>query len=457
MIMQSDIVIEDDKKIIHAIEKIEKNRKQILFVVDSQQKVLGVITNGDLRRYLLGGGNMDASVTMCMNKKFHSVTESSKPEKILKLLDIGFHVIPRLDKAGRIIEVITPELDLATPENKILTRARAPVRISFGGGGSDLTYYFQSRPGAVLNTTVALFSHATLIPRSDGKMNIHSEDLDAHFSYESLEDLTEAQDGGLLRASVSVVKPRFGFDLHVRSDFPLGSGLGGSSAVTTAVVSAFNEMRLDRWTAYKVAELAFQAERLCFGVAGGWQDQYASAFGGFNFIEFHSDRNLVQPIRLDKEILDELEQCLVLCNTHVQHDSGRLHEQQRESFSSDKRNARLVDEMVSLSHEMHENLMRGELVQFGRNLGVGWNNKQKLSESISNHELDGIYAAAISEGALGGKLMGAGGGGFFLFFVLPQHRMAVTKALRSRGCDISSLKFETEGVVSWRTKFEDGT
>ena len=154
------------------------------------------------------------------------------------------------------------------------------MRVSFSGGGSDLTYYFVDRPGAVLSTTVALYSHATLIPRGDKQINIYSEDLETHEQYLSLIELLKSVNRGLLRAVVSVIKPVYGFDLYVRSDFPVGSGLGGSSAVATAVVAAFNEMRLDRWTTYEVAELAFQAERVCFGIAGGWQDQYASAFGG---------------------------------------------------------------------------------------------------------------------------------------------------------------------------------
>jgi len=139
------------------------------------------------------------------------------------------------------------------------------------------------------------------------------------------------------RATVSVIRPTSGFDLYVRSDFPVGSGLGGSSAVTTAIVAAFNELRLDRWTTYEIAEVCFQAERLCFGVAGGWQDQYASAFGGFNLIEFDGARNLVHPIRLDESVVNELEECLILCDSQIPHESGAIHRNSAATSTRDKR------------------------------------------------------------------------------------------------------------------------
>jgi D-glycero-alpha-D-manno-heptose-7-phosphate kinase len=386
-----------------------------------------------------------------MNRDYRSVTVDASREDLLKLLDLGYHVIPRVDELGKLVDLVTPEYDLASPEAPILTRARAPVRVSFSGGGSDLTYYFIDRPGAVLSTTVALYCHATLIPRADSEINIYSEDLDTHERYESLITLLKTEHRGLLGSVVSVVRPSFGFDLYVRSDFPVGSGLGGSSAVATAVVATFNEMRLDRWTTYEVAELAFQAERLCFGIAGGWQDQYASAFGGLNLIELGGEKNLVHAIRMEPATLNELEECLILCDSQIVHDSGAIHISQRQIFTeADK--SRHVEEMVNLCRKMHKHLIRGELLEFGRSLDMSWKLKRDLSNSISNEYLDKVYGSAIDAGALGGKLLGAGGGGFFMFFVQPQYRQNVTQCLRELGCRISSFRFETEGVTSWRTK-----
>jgi D-glycero-alpha-D-manno-heptose-7-phosphate kinase len=446
-----EMILTAASTVLEAIERVEASRFQIAFVVDDLHHLQGLITNGDLRRHLLAGGNSTDPIVACMNNKYRSVSTEASREEILKLFDLGFHVIPRLSEDGKLVDLLTPDVDLASPEAPVLTRARAPVRISFAGGGSDLTYFFIDSPGAVLSTTLALYSHATLIPRGDKLIRIHSEDLNTLEEYPSLLDLVESTEKGLLSSVVSVIKPSFGLDLYVRSDFPVGSGLGGSSAVATAVVAAFNEMRLDRWTNYDIAELAFQAERVCFGVAGGWQDQYASVFGGFNFIELGNGKNFVHAIRMEEAILNELEECLILCDSKIQHDSGSLHETQRQTFSQEDK-MRSVEEMVSLSKCMHKHLIRGELMDFGRSLGAAWKIKRNLSPLISNETLDEIYHAAIDSGALGGKLMGAGGGGFFMFFVQPQFRKAVVQRLIGLGCRISTFRFDTEGVVSWRTK-----
>lgn len=439
------------RDVLAALKRMESSRFQIVFVIDELGLLLGLITNGDLRRHLLAGGNTSDPVTACMNTEYRSVTVDASREELLKLLDLGFHVIPRVDASGKLVDLVTPEYDLASPEAPILTRARAPVRVSFSGGGSDLTYYFVDRPGAVLSTTVALYSHATLIPRADKEINIYSEDLETHERYASLIELLNSANRGLLRAVVSVIKPVYGFDLYVRSDFPVGSGLGGSSAVATAVVATFNEMRLDRWTTYEVAELAFQAERVCFGIAGGWQDQYASAFGGFNLIELDGKKNLVHAIRMEPATLNELEECLILCDSRIKHDSGALHEKQRATVTQEDK-ASHVTQMVDLCRQMHRHLIRGELMDFGRNLDDAWQLKRSLSSSISTPHIDAIYQAARDAGALGGKLLGAGAGGFFLFFVQPQYRQQVSQCLRDLNCKLSSFRFETGGVTSWRTK-----
>lgn len=440
--------------ILEAIECIESAALQIVFVVDEDQHLLGVLTNGDLRRYLLQGGETSVSVTACMNTQYRSVRVGASREEMLKIFDLSFNAIPVLDGDGRLVDVMTPALLAATQEVPVLARARAPVRISFSGGGSDLTYYFVNHPAAVLSCTVGLYAHATLIPRTDSVIRIFSEDLGVEEVYHALPDLLNGPQKGLLATIVSVIQPAYGLDLYIRSDFPVGSGLGGSSAVATAVIAAFNELRRDRWSTYEVAELAFQAERLCFGIAGGWQDQYASAFGGFNLIEFREGQNLVHPIRLTDAILNELEECLVLCDTRISHDSGKLHKQQRQEMEAQDSQSLLITESVSLCRHMHRHLIRGELHDFGRCLHNGWMLKRQFSQAISDNALDNIYDSALAAGALGGKLLGAGGGGFFLFYVQPQHRRAVTEKVRALGCRTTDFRFESNGVTSWRTKIQ---
>lgn len=440
--------------ILDAVNCIESGEMQIVFVTDERQRLAGVVTNGDLRRYLLQGGSSTAPVTACMNQHYRAVRVGATREELLKIFDLRYNAIPVLDADGCLVDVVTPKLLAANEEVPVLARARAPVRMSFSGGGSDLTYYFVDNPAAVLSCTVGLYAHATLIPGIDSRISIYSEDLGTQEHYESLDDLLASTEKGLLATIVSVIQPTYGFELYMRSDFPVGSGLGGSSAVTTAIIAVFNELRRDRWNTYEVAELAFQAERLCFGIAGGWQDQYASAFGGFNLIEFVGGRNLVHPIRLEDSIRNELEECLVLCDTRIPHDSGKLHEQQREEMTAEGSKALLLTESVSLCRHMHHHLIRGELHSFGNCLHQAWLLKKQFSRAVSDGVLDQIYDAARDAGALGGKLLGAGGGGFFLFFVQPQHRQAVTDKVKELGCRTTNFRFESHGVTSWRTKIQ---
>lgn len=447
-----DMCLLDSQPVRQAINRLESSRIQIAFVLDAADRLVGVVTNGDIRRFVFEGGQGSDSVQRCMNRSFRSAPQDASREDLLKLLDLGFNAIPKVDAEGRLIEVVTPESLPTVEEAPVLVRSRAPVRISFGGGGSDLTYVFLDHPGAVLSTAISLFCHVTLIPRTDDEIHLHAEDLGTHQSYDSIDDMqAHREQHNLLAATVSIIRPTAGFDLYVHSDFPVGSGLGGSSAVTTAIVAAFNELRLDRWTTYDVAEVSFQAERLCFGVAGGWQDQYASAFGGFNLIEFDGTRNRVYPVRLERSIISELEECLILCDTQIPHASDTIHRAQRSDFHRQNKQDHL-DDVVDLCRKMHHHLTRGELLEFGRALHAGWQLKRGLTASVSNSRIDEIYTAAMSAGALGGKLLGAGGGGHFLFFVQPRFRRAVAESLRSSGCHLSAFRFASQGVESWRTK-----
>ena len=442
--------VTQNDKVINAIKLIENNNIQAVLVVNKENALKGVITNGDVRRFLLNGGDVNLSVKTCMNTNFRTVDLSASREEILKILDLGFGFIPRLDSHGKLIEIITAEFEHGLIEKPVLSRSRAPVRISFAGGGSDLTYNFIKSPGLVLSTTVALYCHVTLIPRTDHVINIFSEDLNENQKFNSLLTLLEQPKQNLITSVIALIKPSYGFDLYVRSDFPIGSGLGGSSAVATAVIAAFNELRLDHWSSYDLAELAFQAERLCFGVAGGWQDQYASSFGGINLIELGEKKNFVNAIRLDADTINELEECLILCDTGIKHDSSKVHKKIKKSLQNEV-NSDKLDSVVNLCRRMHQFLIKGNLLEFGVSLHEAWELKKSLSDKISNSKIDEIYSSTINAGALGGKLLGAGAGGFLLFFVKPQNRMAVINNLAKHNCIAKNFKFENEGVVSWRT------
>lgn len=435
-----------------AIELIDKNKAGIIFIINIKKVVIGVATDGDIRRKLLEGLQINDSLKNVYNKNFISYSLDTPREILIKKLDTEVSVIPLLDIQGRLADIASRKHYPITKEENIYAQSRAPVRISFGGGGSDLTHYFHKDQGAVINSTISIYSHATLRKRADKKIVIHSADLKESLHAENFDDAISKEGSfGLIQSVIKLIDPNFGFELSLYSDFPMKSGLGGSATLVTAIIGCFNQFRSDPWDQYEMAELAFQAERLDLGIAGGWQDQYASVFGGFNFLEFVKDQNIVHPLRLPKDIILQLEESLILCGTGTIHESGDIHSDQKSKMQN-KDISNLVKSNVELCYKMRNLLLRGNLLKFGMSLNKAWQAKRKFSDKISSPELDSIYNEALQNGAIGGKLLGAGGGGFFLFFVKSEDRPALVEHLTSSGLFVTNFKFESEGMQSWKVR-----
>jgi D-glycero-alpha-D-manno-heptose-7-phosphate kinase len=451
--MQIDkFLISENATLREALSHIELNHHGIVMAADKFGRVTGLATDGDIRRELLNGRTLDDRISTCINAEFIFEDPATPRETLLKKLDHRIHVIPLLDADRRLVGVVSRDHMPVQAEEAVFARARSPVRISFGGGGSDLTHYFSGQDGAVINTTISLYSHATLRVRDDEKVTIHSLDLKDSLSADSLKHALEKDDRfGLIKALLRTVQPDFGFDLYLHSDFPMNSGLGGSAVVSAAILGCFNQFRLDQWDLHELSELAFQAERLHLGVAGGWQDQYATVFGGFNFIEFKMDQNIVHPLRIHPDILLELEENLILCDTGTTHDSGDIHEDQRRQMA-DHSIRQHVNTNVELSYRIRNQLLRGKLLDFGHSLHEAWQFKRQFSSKISTSRLDRIYEEARIHGALGGKLLGAGGGGFFLFYVPPFMKHELIQHLEASKLKVRPFRFEQEGLRAWTVR-----
>jgi D-glycero-alpha-D-manno-heptose-7-phosphate kinase len=435
-----------------ALERIESNHNGVIFIVNEAGIVIGVSTDGDIRRKLLKDGSLDDPISSCANTNFVWADSSTPREALLKQLDHRIRVIPILSADKQLINVVSRNHLPILSEERTYARARAPVRVSFGGGGSDLTHYFAMESGAVINATISLYSHVTLRVRDDERIVIHSRDLNETLIAESLQDLLMKEcNFGLIKAILKVVHPEFGFDLYLHSDFPMGSGLGGSAVVSAAILGCFNQFRQDKWNLHELAELAYQSERLYFGIAGGWQDQYATVFGGFNFMEFRMEQNIVHPLRIPTDILLELEESLVLCDTGNAHDSGNIHQDQRLQMQQEGVHQK-VQSNVDLTYEIRNHLLRGRLFQFGQSLNEAWQLKRQFSSKISNLFLDQIYDGALENGAIGGKLLGAGGGGFFLFYVPPFQKHQLVGWLETKGLEIHPFRFDPEGLRAWSAR-----
>jgi len=435
-----------------ALNKISDNQQGFILTTNKSDEIVGLVTDGDIRAKLVEGISLDQPIASCANSNFIWADADTPREIILKQLDHNIRFIPLLDKNRRLIDIVT-RYHLPIPdEERVYARAKSPVRISFGGGGSDLTHYFMEENGAVINTTISLYSHATLIKRRDDQINIYSRDLDETYHAENLiEALSSSNSFKLIFSVIKLIHPEYGFDLYLHSDFPIKSGLGGSAVVASSILGCFNQFRTDKWDQYEMAELAYQAERLYLDIAGGWQDQYATVFGGFNFMEFRLKQNIIHPLRIDSEIILELEESLVLCDTGTTHESGDVHLDQKSEMSS-KAVRQMVKENVKLTYEIRNQLLRGRLAEFGKSLDKAWSLKKQFSSHISNSGLDDIYNVAKSNGATGGKLLGAGGGGFFLFFVPATHKHILMKSLEQIGKTVRPFRFEEKGLQGWTVR-----
>lgn len=303
----------------------------------------------------------------------------------------------------------------------MIVRSKAPLRLSFAGGGTDVPPYPQERGGAVLNATIDKYAYGSLIPTNDDSMIVQSLDYDTVAKYRAEDDFIFDGNLDLVKATAQRLlgpEERRGLKLFLHSDAPAGSGLGSSSAVVVALVGLFkNWLRLPM-TDYEHASLAYKIERIDLGIKGGMQDQYAAVFGGFNFIEFMGDTVVVNPLRVDADHINELEYNLLLCYTGAPRLSAHILDRQIEGYVQKKEEiVRALDNLKNLTYAMKNALLRGQIDDFGDLLHQGWLSKQCLDSQIATPQILELYDIARKHGALGGKITGAGGR--ILIIVLP--------------------------------------
>ena len=329
-------------------------------------------------------------------------------------------------------------------------RARAPLRISLCGGGTDVTPYPEEHGGMVLSATINQYAYASLRPRRDSRLTLASLDYDVVARYDHPRRMKLDGNLDLIKAVVRAFKVRRGADLWVHSDAPPGSGLGSSSTLVVALIGVMSEWLGRPMPSYDVAELAYRIERVDLGLAGGRQDQYASAFGGFNFIEFNADGTVVNPLRIRTDVLNELEYRLLLCYMGQTRQSAKIIERQTAAYRAGQ--ASVVEALHRLKGEtleMKKALLLGKVDALGELLHQAWESKKKLDEGISNSHVDRLYRLARREGAIGGKMPGAGGGGYFLLLTRFDRKHRVAAVLEKHGGQVVPFQFERRGLVTW--------
>jgi len=332
-------------------------------------------------------------------------------------------------------------------------RAKAPLRVSFAGGGTDVPPFPGREGGLVLNATIDRYAHGSLRERDDGAITVHSLDLDIARHYRADEDLQLDGELDLVKAAVRRLaggRPERGFDLVLSTSAPPGSGLGSSSSLMVCLVGVLGRFLDQPMDSHETASLAWQIERQDLGLRGGLQDQYASVFGGFNFMEFEAERTIVNPLRVPEEVVDELEASLLLCFTGQTRASDRVIDDQTSRYEGKEAETLAgLRTQKELATEMKDALLRGHLVRFGELLGAAWEAKRRMSPRISSTFIDKAYETAQRAGALGGKVTGAGGGGFILLAAPFQRRHLVVEALAEIGVEAQEFAFDRRGIRTW--------
>lgn len=332
----------------------------------------------------------------------------------------------------------------------MIIRSKAPLRISFGGGGTDVSPYCDQHGGVVLNSTINKYAYCSILPNDSDQITVRSIDFDMTVKYNCKDNLVYDGKLDLVKAALKEMNIKQGCEVYLQCDAPAGSGLGTSSTVIVALLAAMAHWKGIKLDQYALAELAYKVEREDLKIAGGYQDQYAATFGGFNFIEFNGNDVVVNPLKIKKNIINELQYNLLLCYTGNIHVSANIIKDQVSNY--EKKDIEVINamhEIKALAYAMKKELLKNNLNNFGKLLNYSWESKKKMSNKISNPKIDELYEESLKAGALGGKLIGAGGGGYLLVYCPYNKKHLVAERLESMGGQLTEWDFSLSGVQSW--------
>lgn len=341
----------------------------------------------------------------------------------------------------------------------MIYRSKAPLRLGLAGGGTDVSPYSDEFGGAILNATISLYAYATIEPLEENKIIIRAADRNEEQEFNWSAELPIDGKLDLIKGVYNRIQkdynlPIKNFSITTYVDAPAGSGLGTSSTLVVAILGAFAEMLRLPLGDYDIAHYAYEIERKDLNLAGGKQDQYAATFGGVNYMEFlNDDKVIVNPLRIRQEYLDELENNLVLYFTSTSRESATIiKEQQKNVLQKNERSIEAMHQLKEQSKMMKEALLKGRLHEIGEILDYGFKQKKQMAANISNDSLDEIYDAAKKAGASGGKISGAGGGGFMFFYCPANTRYNVIDTLKRFGGEIKPYQFTKHGLRTWCSK-----
>ena len=340
----------------------------------------------------------------------------------------------------------------------MIIRSKSPLRLGIAGGGTDVSPYSDTFGGFVLNATIDLYAYCTIEETSSGFIEFSAVDLNKVEKHLSIPKLNLDGNLDLHKGVYNSIVNKFNnnsplsFKLTTYSDAPPGSGLGSSSSMVVAILKAFVEWLSLPLGEYDIAHLAYEIERIDIGLSGGKQDQYAAAFGGFNYMEFYkNDKVIVNPLRIKNWIKDELEASMILYYTGASRSSATIINQQKKNTTNG--NKKTIEALHSLKNDavmMKEAVLKGDINRFSEILGQSWIDKKKIASKISNPMIDNIFNIALKNGVKSGKVSGAGGGGFIVFVVDPIKKLNVINSLKQLNGEVVNFHFTEGGCHGWK-------
>lgn len=339
----------------------------------------------------------------------------------------------------------------------MISRSRAPLRLGLAGGGTDVSPFCDEHGGFVMNAAIDKYAYAIVDDSPAGRIEFEALDRGVRGAWSPGALQCTERELQLIAGCYQRVCKQFDpgtppLRIRTYSDAPPGSGLGSSSTMVVAILAGLTEHLSLPLGEYELAKLAFDVERVDLGLSGGRQDQYAAAFGGFNFMEFHAnDRVIVNPLRIKEWVIRELESSLVLYFTGLSRESAKIiDEQVRNATIGQKVSVDAMHDLKQEAVQMKEALLKGDLDGFAQVLQRGWEAKKRMASSVTNPMIDSVEKEAIRHGARATKVSGAGGGGFMMFVCDPADRMRLSKALQQLGGSLLDFHFNPDGAITWR-------
>jgi D-glycero-alpha-D-manno-heptose-7-phosphate kinase len=341
-------------------------------------------------------------------------------------------------------------------------RSKAPFRIDFAGGGTDVAPYCDEFKGAVLNATINYFAYVTITGAEEKGIHVNSLDFDEYAHFYTEDDLDNEGPLGLVKATlreiqrkndIDIMDSDHGINVFIHSDAPPGSGLGSSSTVCVTLLGALLDYYKIPLTNYEIGELSFDIERVKLGIKGGSQDQFAATFGGFNFMEFYQGKTIVNPLRIRHETINELQYSLVMVYTGKSRMSDGILDEQIRLYNEHREDViEYYHRAVELANELKNALLKEDLLDFARLLSQAYENKNHFCDRIKSDRIAQVYDMAMENGAIGGRIMGAGAGGFMLFYVDYEKKRHFLKTMKDIEAEPLNFAFEERGMQTWRIR-----